>query len=91
MAIQLTPDQETIQRIKNLAIVGKALFETESEVSFNTNFFLAKEALNKFKEGIDKLNLNEESKAGMESLVKYLHKKIDKRIEKTTNEKLWLT
>lgn len=79
------PDQETQDRIANLAIVGEALNETygEENMDFGTDFFLAKEGLIKFKAGIERLNLPPRSKKGMIDLVEYLMRKIDKRMNKT--------
>lgn len=77
----INPDAQTVERIRNLAIVGKALTQRSSDTSFQTEFYLAKEALNKFSEGIDRLNLDEESHRGMDELVKYLQMKIDKRLD----------
>jgi type I restriction-modification system DNA methylase subunit len=76
------PDPSTKDRIRNLAIVGKALNDTYSDenLEVGTDFYLAKEALTKFKEGIDKLDLDESSKKGMGDLIEYLNKKIDRRM-----------
>jgi predicted DNA-binding protein len=78
----IEPDSPTKERIKNLAIVGKAMNDTYSEENLESgnDFYLAKEALNNFKEGIDKLNLDEESRQGMNELIEYLQKKIDRRL-----------
>ncbi len=79
------PDSQTIERIKNLAYVGYALNETASDTTFMTNFYIAKESLLRFKEGIDKLNLEPELKHGMYDLITYLDQKIDKRIKYAEN------
>jgi predicted DNA-binding protein len=78
----IKPDPETIERIKYLAIVGKALSDTYSDENLEngTDFFLAKDALNRFKDGIDKLELDIESRKGMNGLIEYLQKKIDRRM-----------
>ncbi len=83
------PDSQTTDRIKNLAYVGTALNETASDTTFMTNFYVAKESLLRFKEGIDRLNLDSASKKGMYDLIEYLDQKIDKRIKyaNTTGEK----
>jgi hypothetical protein len=77
----LNPDLETKERISNLAIVGSTLMQgfSEENQDFGTNFFYAKEALQKFREGIDRLELDPKSKKGMEDLINYLYTKIDKR------------
>ncbi|MCA9380857.1 hypothetical protein KC678_01190 [Candidatus Dojkabacteria bacterium] len=78
----VTPDSETVQRIKNLAIVGKAITQIGSgDSSYNTSFFAAKEALLTFKDGIDRLELDPESKEGIHQLIQYLNNKIDKRMK----------
>lgn len=76
------PDPQTKERIKNLAVVGKALNDTYSEENLESgaDFFMAFEALLKFKEGIEKLDLDEPSKAGMMDLIEYLRKKIERRM-----------
>ncbi len=77
----MQPDQETLERIKNLAYVGNALYEISNEVAGNTDLFLAKDALGKFKVGIDSLGLQGEILKGMQNLIEYLDKKLDKRIK----------
>ena len=76
------PDSETKERIKNLAVVGKALNDTYSEDNMESgaDFFVALESLNRFKDGIDKLDLDEPSKTGMIDLIEYLRKKIERRM-----------
>lgn len=76
----MIPDKETQDRIKNLAIVGTAVLERSNEGKYETNYYAAKEALTKFKDGINKLELDEESKQGISDLVKYLDEKITKRL-----------
>lgn len=78
----IQPDEQTKERIKNLAIVGNALNDTYSEANMDsgTDFFMALDALSKFKEGIEKLDLDESSKTGMIDLIEYLRKKIEKRM-----------
>jgi predicted RNA polymerase sigma factor len=77
------PDSQTAERIRNLAIVGKALNETYSDQNQEqgTDFFLAKEALINFRDGIHKLNLDEVSMEGMDALIDLLQKEIDKRMD----------
>ncbi len=76
------PDEQTAERIRNLAIVGKALNETYSDQNQEqgTDFFLAKEALINFREGIHRLNLDEVSMEGMDALIDLLEKEIAKRL-----------
>lgn len=73
-------DNQTIERIRSLALVGDALFETTNEIGFQTKFYEAKESLNKFKDEIEKLELDADSRRGIMNLVHYLHGKIDKRL-----------
>ena len=77
----MQPDDATKDRIKNLSEVGNALFEATNDDAFQTNFYAAKESLKRFKSGIDDLDLDFESKKGMENLINYLDKKIDKRLD----------
>lgn len=77
----VSPDEATVERIKNLAQVGNAIFLTGDDVGFQTAFFAGKEALSKFADGINKLNLSGETKEGMDNLIKYLQKKLDRRIK----------
>ncbi len=81
LSATVTPDEETKLRIKYLANVGKALFTLNSEVNQQTDFYVAKESLNKFKQGILKLQLEDESRKGMLNLIEYLQKKIDRRLK----------
>lgn len=76
------PDQETINRILNLGYVGNALFSSESETSFDTDHFIAKEALNKFKAGIEKLELDPLARNGINNLIAYLDKKLEEHLKK---------
>ncbi len=78
----IQPDNETRDRIKNLAVVGKALNDTYSEENMDSgaDFFMALECLNRFKDGIVKLDLDEPSKTGMIDLIEYLRKKIERRM-----------
>lgn len=71
----------TEERIKNLGVVGTTLVQgfSEENQDFGTNFFFAKEALEKFREGINKLELDPPSKKGMNDLISYLERKIEKR------------
>jgi|PlaIllAssembly_1097288.scaffolds.fasta_scaffold1102904_2 predicted DNA-binding protein len=78
----IEPDAPTKERISNLARVGKALNDTYSEenLEVGTDFYLALDSLNKFKEGIVQLNLEEESMQGMLDLIEYLKLKIERRM-----------
>lgn len=75
-------DPQTNERLVNLAAVGKALNDTYSEnnLDVGTDFYMAFNCLNKFKEGIDELNLDGPTREGLDDLVTYLKKKITKRM-----------
>ena len=75
------PDPPTRERLINLAAVGRALNDTYSEDNLETGdgFYYALDSLNKFKEGLDKVNLDEPTRKGMDDLIEYLRKKIDRR------------
>lgn len=75
-------DQSTKDRIKNLAVVGKALNETSTDYGYDTSFFIAKEALSKFREGIHNLDLDQVSLSGMDNLIDFLEKEIDEKLKK---------
>lgn len=77
----MNPDAETKSRIKNLGIVGTTLLQAFSEENqdFGTNFVYAKEALERFRDGINRLELDEPSKKGMNDLVDFLYKELEKR------------
>ncbi|HEX9804789.1 MAG TPA: hypothetical protein VGA67_03840 [Candidatus Dojkabacteria bacterium] len=74
------PSEETKRRIGFLADVGLALYETANETSYETNIFLAKDALLKFKAGIDKLELDPKTRKGINVLIEKLQKEIDERL-----------
>lgn len=76
------PDPQTIDRLRYLSSVGKALNETYSEENLDvgTDFFMALDNLNKYKESLDKLILEEPVRAGMYDLIEYLRKKIQRRL-----------
>jgi predicted DNA-binding protein len=80
------PDEETKNRIKNLAYVGTALVQISNEIAGETDYFLAKDALRRFEEGINKLELDYQSRKGMRDLTEYLKKKLDKRIKQLNND-----
>ena len=77
----IQPDAPTIERLRYLSSVGRALNDTYSEENIETGdgFYLALDNLNKFKEGLDLLILDEPVKKGMNDLVEYLRKKIERR------------
>ena len=77
------PDDSTVNRIKNLAVVGTAIKQAYSEENqdFGGDLLIAKSALRKFEEGINALHLDPESKKGIMNLIEYLDKKLDRRID----------
>lgn len=81
-----TPDLQTRDRIKNLAYVGTALVQISNENAGETDYFLAKDSLRKFEDGISKLELDYQSRKGMKDLIEYLRKKLDKRLKQLNND-----
>jgi len=75
-----TPDELTRERFKNLAVVGNALMQTADENRYQTDYYIAKQALDKFVELYKLLDLDPESRTGMDGLIDYLRKKIDRRL-----------
>ena len=57
----IEPDALTKDRLQNLSAVGKALNDTYSEENLDsgTDFITALDSLNRFKEGLDQLVLEE--------------------------------
>jgi len=78
----IEPDALTKDRLQNLSAVGKALNDTYSEENLDsgTDFITALDSLNRFKEGLDQLVLEEPVRHGMNDLVEYLRKKIERRM-----------
>ncbi|MFS8131079.1 MAG: hypothetical protein ACMG57_03805 [Candidatus Dojkabacteria bacterium] len=82
----MKPDEETKKRIQNLGRVGTALVQISNEVAGETDYFLAKQALKNFDDGIAILDLDYESRKGMNDLIDYLSKKLDKRLKQLNND-----
>jgi len=82
----MKPDEETKKRIKNLAAVGTALVQISNEVAGETDYFVAKESLKNFSDGIAALDLDYESRKGMSDLIAYLDKKLAKRLKQLNND-----
>jgi hypothetical protein len=79
-------DSSTILRLKYLADVGNALMESSNETSLQTNYFAAKEALNKFQAELTKVEMPLEISSGMQKLITYLQLKIDRRLQNSTKD-----
>lgn len=79
----IQPDAPTIDRLKNLAIVGTAIKQAYSEENqdFGGDLALAKSALERFKSGLVQLELDQVDLQGMLDLVEYLDKKLDRRLK----------
>ncbi|MEI7579959.1 MAG: hypothetical protein WCJ58_08080 [bacterium] len=77
----MKPDQDTAERIENLALVGSLLKHPfgEEEQDIGGGYYIAREALVKFQAGIEKLKLDEKVHQGITDLVDYLQEKLDKR------------
>lgn len=78
---QIKPDEETKKRIKNLSVVGKAISEETNDNQGPTNVFLAKTSLKEFKNGIEKLELDPESKNGIDHLIMFLDNILDSKMK----------
>lgn len=76
-----TPSQDAAQRIKYLAEVGNALMQTASDRTYLTSFYTAKDSLQEFSTLVNKLDLDPEAKTGINNLIQYLSRKIDKRLK----------
>ena len=72
-------DEGTTKRFSNLAIVGNFLYQISNENGEQTDYFLAKTALQEFALATQNVELSPEVRLGVENLVKYLDKKIGKR------------
>jgi hypothetical protein len=75
------PDADTNKRIAHLAKVGEALKKRADDNSFQTDFLIAREALDDFEAGINELDLDPQASQGMVDLIEYLRKKIQKRLQ----------
>ena len=75
-------NKETLDLFRNIASVGKAINDTYSEENLDTgtDFYMALDSLNKVKEGVAKFALDEPTRVGMNELIEYLHKKIERRL-----------
>jgi len=76
----MATDEDTKKRIRSLGYVGTALVKIADENRGITDYLIAQEELKKFNEGIRKLQLEPELQKGMDDLITYLGKKIQKRI-----------
>lgn len=77
-ATLVKPDEQTAKRIKNLALVGAALAAGVTESTYDSNIFNAKGALEVFKAGIDKLDIDTQSRQGIADLVNLLNRELEK-------------
>lgn len=80
-----TDSEHAADRIKYLAVVGNALVQTASERSYLTSFYSAKDSLYEFSNLVNQLDLDAESRNGINNLIEYLGKKIDKRLKNADN------
>lgn len=72
-------DDSTVKRFKNLAIIGNFLFQISNDNAEQTDYFLAKSALTEFTNEVNLLNLDFATKTGVDNLIRYMDKKIEKR------------
>lgn len=76
----ISTDEDTKKRIKNLSIVGHVVFQISNEATGTSDVFLAKSALSDFKKDINILDLDPQTKAGIDSLIKFLENTLDKKM-----------
>lgn len=76
-------DAATLGRIKSLGEVGTALVEMSNGRNFDTNIFSARTALQEFRDGIAKLNLEPQLQKGMDDLMKILEDMLGKKMQDT--------
>lgn len=74
----MVPDPATLERIKKLSVVGKFLNQISNSTS-DTEFFSAKTSLELYRKDLNQLDLDPETKTGMNNLLDYLDRKIEKR------------
>lgn len=73
-------DEETKKRMTSLGAVGTALMQISNDNSGLTDYLVAKEELKKFDQAVSLMELEPQIKAGMDNLIRYLSKKLEKRI-----------
>lgn len=78
---KIKPSKETSERIDFLSEVGFALNTLQNENTFETDFLSALGNLNEFENRLMRLELKSRTSEGMLLLVKYLEKKIRKRLK----------
>lgn len=83
--IKTKPDPATVLRIKALAEVGAALNSDIDDVTFESKYNNAKAALQRFQEGIEKLELDVLSQQGMRDLIELLSKEIEHKQQEAVN------
>ena len=82
------PDEATKKRISFLARVGTALAQVNTEELDPSYYYLVKNDLKAFAEGIDELELDHQSQKGMHDLIYYLNNKLEKRIKQLNNDSI---
>lgn len=78
---KIIPDVETLGRIESLGRVATLIRQSygEDNLDIGSNYYIARESLNKFYDGIKRLKLDAPIRQGMDDLVSYLNEKLDKR------------
>ena len=72
-------DEGTKKRYSNLSIIGNFLYQISNENVEQTDYFLAKTSLQEFGKATADVELDPQTRIGVENLIKYLDKKIEKR------------
>lgn len=74
-----TTDDATKKRFSDLSIVGNFLYQVSNDNAEQTDYFLAKTALQEFDQAVKSIDLDLKTRSGMNNLIKYLDTKIEKR------------
>jgi|GEM_PF-7000816 len=72
-------DDDTKKRFADLGIIGDFLYQISHDNAEQTDYFLAKAAINQFLEATRLVELDMKARSGVENLIKYLDSKIEKR------------
>jgi len=79
-------DENTIERFKSLAIIGDFLYQISNDNAEQTEYFLAKTALQKFTAESNLIELDFKTRSGVNNLIAYMDKKIEKRNRQAIGE-----
>lgn len=79
-------DDAVKKRFSNLAVIGNFLYQISNENGEQTDYFLAKTALQEFSESSKTVDLDIPTRTGVDNFIKYLDKKIEKRKRQQSGE-----